>query len=73
MIDEVKQIMEKGYTSESMKKFGLEYVTIGKYLEGKLTEVEMKEELVNKTMQYAKRQQTWNKKYLPTAEIVEIK
>ncbi len=63
MIDEVRLLMEKGYTSSSMKKFGLEYVTIGKYLEGILTDEQMKKELIAKSMQYAKRQETWNKKY----------
>ncbi len=63
MIDEVRSVMKKGYTSNDMKKFGLEYVTIGKYLEGILTDEEMKKELITKSMQYAKRQETWNKKY----------
>ena len=73
MTQEVQGIMNKGYTSHTMKKFGLEYVTIGKYLEGTLTEESMKEELITKSMQYAKRQQTWNKKYLSTAIIIDVK
>lgn len=98
MIDEVKNIMEKGYTSDSMKKFGLEYVSIAKYLENNPTSLEsppssheatkghsagqnnylndsatqsMKQEIITKSMQYAKRQQTWNKKYIPIAEILQ--
>lgn len=63
MVGEVMSVMKKGYTSEMMKKFGLEYVTIGKYLEGILTDEQMKKELIAKSMQYAKRQETWNKKY----------
>lgn len=70
MIEEVQNVMKKGYTSSTMKKFGLEYVTIGKYLEGTLSVGEMREELVTKSMQYAKRQQTWNKKYLSIAKII---
>jgi tRNA dimethylallyltransferase len=73
MIEEVESVMEKGYTSDQMKRFGLEYVTIGKYLEGTLSETEMRTELINKSMQYAKRQQTWNKKYAPIAEIIEVR
>lgn len=73
MVDEVKSVMKQGYTSEQMKRFGLEYEIIGKYLEGKLNEQEMNTELINKTMQYAKRQDTWNKKYLPFAKLVEVK
>ena len=33
----------------------------------------MKTEIINKSYQYAKRQMTWNKKYLNNAELVEIK
>jgi len=73
MIEEVQDVMSKGYASEGMKKFGLEYVTIGKYLEGALSIEDMKEELITTSMQYAKRQQTWNKKYTPLAHIVEVK
>lgn len=72
MIEEVTLVMKKGYTSHDMKKFGLEYVTIGTYLEGNLTFEEMKEELITKSMQYAKRQQTWNKKYETLAEIIDV-
>ena len=63
MIDEVKNIMKKGYTIYDMKKFGLEYVAISKFLEGKITEEETKQEIITKSCQYAKRQETWNKKY----------
>ncbi len=71
MIDEVKKIMKKGYNSDEMKRFGLEYKYIGKYLEGEISENEMKEEIINKSMQYAKRQQTWNAKYKEIAEIIK--
>lgn len=82
MIDEVKNIIKMGYTSNSMKKFGLEYVAIAKYLEGIIDEKtqpsllatawqDMKEEIITKSMQYAKRQQTWNRKYEGKAEIIE--
>lgn len=73
MLEEVREVMKKGYTVDHMKKFGLEYVTLGKYIEGTLSESEMKIELVQKIMQYAKRQQTWNKKYLKDTIIVEVK
>jgi tRNA dimethylallyltransferase len=73
MIEEVKNIMQQGYTSETMKKFGLEYTSIGKFLEGILTEEEMEQDLITISMQYAKRQETWNKKYLPFAKIIEVK
>lgn len=72
MIDEVDNLQQQGYTSFTMKKFGLEYVTIAKYLEGLITEEEMKEEIITKSMQYAKRQQTWNRKYESIAEIISL-
>ncbi len=72
MVQEVKDVMQKGYTSETMKKFGLEYVAIGKFLEGIVTEQEMKQNLITISMQYAKRQDTWNKKYLPYAKIIRL-
>lgn len=78
MIDEVKNVLNnlKSIYDKDMelmiRKFGLEYVTISKYLEGQLTENEMKQEIITKSMQYAKRQETWNKKYIPFAKIIKL-
>lgn len=72
MVEEVKWVMGQGHNSDTMKRFGLEYVAIGKFLEGKISEEQMRTELVNKSMQYAKRQDTWNKKYLSVAKIVHV-
>ncbi len=79
MIDEVKKIIEQGYLtignqpkSVAARKFGLEYVTIAKHLEEEITESEMHEEIITKSMQYAKRQQTWNKKYISDAIIMPV-
>jgi tRNA dimethylallyltransferase len=72
MVEEVKQVMGKGYASETMKRFGLEYAIIGAFLEGTIPEEKMKEEIIQKSMQYAKRQETWNKKYLSFATLVEV-
>lgn len=79
MIEEVRDVVQKAQsiygqaTNLVVRKFGLEYVTIGRYLKGTLTEAEMKQELITKSMQYAKRQMTWNKKYLSDAIVVDIK
>ncbi len=70
MTEEVKNVLEKGYKGEALKRFGLEYFVIGKYIEEVITKEHMKEELLNKIMQYAKRQETWNKKYQKSAIIV---
>ncbi len=73
MIQEVQNLIEKGYEDEkTLKRFGIEYFVIAEYLKHKLTLEEMKSILINKSMQYAKRQQTWNKKYLTFAELVEV-
>jgi tRNA A37 N6-isopentenylltransferase MiaA len=32
----------------------------------------MKQEIITKSMQYAKRQETWNKKYLPIAKVIDV-
>ncbi len=72
MIEEVQSVIDKGYSSNAMKKFGLEYDIIGKFLNGTLSEDEMKTEIITKSMQYAKRQDTWNKKYLPIAKIIDV-
>jgi tRNA dimethylallyltransferase len=68
MVEEVKSIMARGYNSKAMKKFGLEYEIIGKYLEGAITEDEMKQEILQESVHYAKRQTTWNKKYEKLSE-----
>lgn len=81
MIDEIKNVIREGYTSNEMKKFGLEYENIAKYLEGQFggedlsAQAGMKKEIINKSMQYAKRQETWNKKYSKNKniELIQIK
>lgn len=74
MIEEVQNLIEDGYEDgKVLKRFGIEYFVIGEYIKHKLSLEEMKTILINKSMQYAKRQQTWNKKYLAFAELVEVK
>lgn len=78
MIKEVRELYKKlqsmyGESASFMtRKFGLEYVTISKYNNNEITLEKMKEEVVTKSMQYAKRQQTWNKKYLPFAKMIQV-
>jgi tRNA dimethylallyltransferase len=73
MIGEVIKLHKDGHTSEEeLKRYGIEYYVIAKHLKGELTEKEMLEILTNKIMQYAKRQQTWNKKYLSFAKYIEV-
>jgi tRNA dimethylallyltransferase len=60
---EISEPIIKPDTSLHLRKYGLEYVAIAKHLEGTLSKEEMVTEIINTSMQYAKRQQTWNKKY----------
>jgi tRNA dimethylallyltransferase len=73
MLDECKRLLANGITHEQLEKLGLEYRYMSRHLRGEITYAEMAEELKNKICQYAKRQDTWNKKYLPIATLVEIK
>jgi tRNA dimethylallyltransferase len=73
MLTEGKEIFDKGHRGAELKRFGLEYEAMGKYFEGELDLHQMKEYLITKIMQYAKRQQTWNKKYIEIATLIPVK
>jgi tRNA dimethylallyltransferase len=62
MIDEAKKLHKKGLSFERMRELGLEYKYLSEYLEGKITEEILKEEITRKDWQYAKRQMTWFQK-----------
>lgn len=62
MIEEVKRLHSEGVTFERLESFGLEYKYIAQFLQGKITEEKMKEEIRIKSRQYAKRQRTWFKR-----------
>ena len=62
MLEEVKKIKENGVSSKRLDDFGLEYRWLNRYLEKKITLLEMKEELYRDSCRYAKRQMTWFKK-----------
>jgi tRNA dimethylallyltransferase len=72
MLEECKRLLANGVTHEQLEKLGLEYRYMSRHLRGEITYAEMVEELKNKICQYAKRQDTWNKKYLPIAKVVEV-
>lgn len=65
MVEEVKRLHAKGVTYERLEQFGLEYKYIALYLQEKITYEEMINQLIIAIGQYAKRQRTWFKKYLP--------
>lgn len=62
MIEEVKKLKEKGVSSQHLEDFGLEYRWLNRYLENKITLLEMKKELYRDICHYAKRQMIWFKK-----------
>lgn len=72
MLEEGKKIFEMNLPDTQIKKLGIEYISMNKYLKCQIEIGDMLEEIITKSMQYAKRQQTWNKKYMPIAEIIEI-
>jgi tRNA dimethylallyltransferase len=59
MVDEVKQLIDRGVKAETLIYYGLEYKYITLYLLGKLTYDEMVKDLETAIHQFAKRQMTW--------------
>lgn len=59
MVDEVRDLLEDGISSEVLIYYGLEYKFITLYLTGKLGFDEMTNELETAIHQFAKRQMTW--------------
>lgn len=62
MIDEVKQLHTDGATWERLEFLGLEYRYVALYLQNKLSYDEMREKLLIKIRQFAKRQDIWFRK-----------
>lgn len=62
MIEEVKNLKEKGVAWKRLYDFGLEYRYVSLYLRGKLDYETMRNKLLTAIKQYARRQITWFKK-----------
>ena len=62
MIDEVKQLLEKGITPEKLIFYGLEYKFITQFLMNEISFEMMKEKLVIAIQQFSKRQMTFYRK-----------
>lgn len=62
MLEEIITLKKTGVSSERLENFGLEYRFLNRYLEGKITYQEMKEQLTNAIYHFAKRQNTWFKR-----------
>ena len=59
MVDEVKQLLDEGITSDDLIYYGLEYKFLTQYIIGELTYEEMFRQLEIAIHQFAKRQMTW--------------
>ena len=64
MIDEVIGLLSHNVTAERLLSLGLEYRYITLFILGTIDEETMKKEIIQKIFHYAKRQMTWNKKFL---------
>jgi tRNA dimethylallyltransferase len=62
MVNEVKRLRGQGLSWKKLESFGLEYKFVSLYLQKKLTNDEMFEQLFTAIKQYSKRQMTWWKK-----------
>lgn len=59
MIKEIKNLHASGVSWKRLESFGLEYRFIARYLQGKLSRHDMRDQLLCATIQYSKRQLTW--------------
>jgi tRNA dimethylallyltransferase len=73
LIEEVEEIVHRGYNEQELKRFGIEYYVIAQFLSGALPYDAMKQEVIHASYLYAKRQETWNKKFFKDAIPVEIR
>ena len=62
MIEEVEQLHQRGVTWQRLEFFGLEYRFIALYLQNKLSYEEMRNQLLYRIRQFAKRQDIWFRK-----------
>jgi len=59
MIEEVKDLVRKGASFETLEFYGLEYRFVARFLEGELNRNDMFQKLNSAIHQFAKRQETW--------------
>ena len=63
LLDEVKKLLEMGYTKDMISMQGIGYKEMIKYLDGEYTYDEAVEIIKRDSRRYAKRQITWFKRY----------
>ena len=59
MIEEVKELLKKGVSFDTLEFYGLEYRFVAKFLRGELNKNDMFQKLNSAIHQFAKRQETW--------------
>jgi len=59
MLAEVRRLHASGVSWKRLESFGLEYCWLARYLQGKISRVEMREMLLRDIIAYSKRQTTW--------------
>ncbi|MCA9381146.1 tRNA dimethylallyltransferase [Candidatus Dojkabacteria bacterium] len=59
LIKEVKEVLNLGYSKDSVALQGIGYREVLEFLDGEIGAVEMEEDIVHAHIQYAKRQKTW--------------
>ena len=63
LIEEVKELIEKGYEFDTPAFTGISYPIVKDYIEGKINMEELKERFAQGDRNYARRQMTWFKRY----------
>lgn len=62
LVEEAERLVANGISHERLQELGLEYKYLSLYLQNKITEAELLEQLYTAICRYAKRQMTWFRK-----------
>ena len=65
LVEEVRGLLDEGYTRDDPGMSGTGYREIARYLDGEATLDEAKDEIAHNTRRYARRQLTWFRNQLP--------
>ena len=68
MIEETRALLDKGYAADCPALTGLGYPRVIAYLNGEIDREELLRALIQDTLQYIKRQRTWFRNQIPSAE-----
>ncbi|HBJ97183.1 MAG TPA: tRNA (adenosine(37)-N6)-dimethylallyltransferase MiaA, partial [Lentisphaeria bacterium] len=62
MVEEIQNLHKQGVPWEKLESFGLEYREVSRFLQGEMLFPDMRDHLLIKIRQFAKRQDTWFRK-----------